>query len=137
MIIVKNITTRVEIGIFRIPIAYWSGFGIFKQTRDNPDEIGMVGKSVIFRSTFETKLLHSRRLDPRRGDWNDSFRPRSPRSCQSPLPDSYPVAFRRRKRGDAEDFGKEMRGAQRVIRRTNSGKGACLSPSFAQSFACP
>ena len=28
--------------------------------------------------------------------------------------DSYPVAFRRRKRGDAEDFGKEMRGAQRV-----------------------
>ena len=29
-------------------------------------------------------------------------------------------AFRRRKRGDAEDFGKEMRGAHRVMRRTNS-----------------
>ena len=34
--------------------------------------------------------------------------------------DSYPVAFRRRKRGDAEDFGKEIRGAQRVKGRTNS-----------------
>ena len=30
---------------FPIPIAYWSGFGIFKQNRDNPDEIGMVGQS--------------------------------------------------------------------------------------------
>ena len=29
--------------------------------------------------------------------------------------DSYPVAFKRRKRVDAEDFGKEMRGAQRVL----------------------
>ena len=37
-------------------------------------------------------------------------------------PDSYPVAFRRRKREDAEDFGKEMRGAQRVMGRTNSEK---------------
>ena len=33
--------------------------------------------------------------------------------------DSYPVAFRRRKRGDAEDFGK-MRGAQRAMGRRNS-----------------
>ena len=33
--------------------------------------------------------------------------------------DSYPVAFRRRKRGDAEDFGK-MRGAQRAVGRRNS-----------------
>ena len=39
-------------------------------------------------------------------------------------PDSYPVAFRQQKRGDAEDFGKEMRGAQRVMGRTNSGKVA-------------
>ena len=31
----------------------------------------------------------------------------------------YPVAFRRRKRGDAEDSGKEMRGAQRVMGKTN------------------
>ena len=44
----ENITTRVEIGIFPIPVAYWLGFCIFKQNRDNPDEIGMVGhgKSV-------------------------------------------------------------------------------------------
>ena len=34
-------------------------------------------------------------------------------------PDSYQVAFRRRKRGDAEDFG-EIRGAQRVMGRTNT-----------------
>ena len=38
--------------------------------------------------------------------------------------DSYPVAFRRQKRGDAEDFGKEMRGAQRAMGRTNSEKVA-------------
>ena len=30
-----------------IPIAYWSGFGIDKQNRDDPDEIGMVGQSVL------------------------------------------------------------------------------------------
>ena len=40
------------------------------------------------------------------------------------VPDSYPVAFRRRKRGDAEDLGKEMRGAQRVMGRTDSEKVA-------------
>ena len=33
--------------IFHIPIAYWSGFGIIKQNRDNPDEIGMVGQSGL------------------------------------------------------------------------------------------
>ena len=45
--------TRVKIGIFPILIAYWSGFWIFKQNRDNPDEIGMVGQSenVTNRST--------------------------------------------------------------------------------------
>ena len=48
--------------------------------------------------------------------------------------DSYSVAFRRQKRGDAEDFGKGMRGAQRVMGRTNSGK-ACFPPSSPQSFA--
>ena len=32
-------------GFFQIPIACWSGFGIFKQNRDNPDQIGMVGQS--------------------------------------------------------------------------------------------
>ena len=48
--------------------------------------------------------------------------------------DSYSVAFRRQKRGDAEDFGKGMRGTQRVMGRTNSGK-ACFPPSSPQSFA--
>ena len=43
------IATLVEIGIFPIPNAYWSGFGIFKQNRDNPDEIGMGPHSHILR----------------------------------------------------------------------------------------
>ena len=43
----KNINTDVKIGIFFIPIACWSGFGIFKQIRENPDEIGMVGQSEM------------------------------------------------------------------------------------------
>ena len=46
--------------MIHIPIVYWSGFGIFKQNRGNPDEIGMVGRfhnfiSVLlflFRDTF-------------------------------------------------------------------------------------
>ena len=40
-------TIRVEIGIFPISIAYWSGFQIFKQNQDNLDEIRMVGESGI------------------------------------------------------------------------------------------
>ena len=35
----------VEIGTFPIPTSCRSGFGIFKQNRDNPDEIGMVAQS--------------------------------------------------------------------------------------------
>ena len=35
-----------KIGIFPIPTEVASGFGIFKENRDNPDEIGMVGHSV-------------------------------------------------------------------------------------------
>ena len=31
----------------KILIAYWLGFGIFKQNQDNPDEIRMVGQSGI------------------------------------------------------------------------------------------
>ena len=35
-----------------MPMAYWSGFGIFKQTdRDNSDKMGMVGQSVCNLST--------------------------------------------------------------------------------------
>ena len=35
----------VRIGIFSYPncIAYWSEFGNFKQNREIPDEIGMIG----------------------------------------------------------------------------------------------
>ena len=34
-------------GIFLlILITYWSGFGIFKENRENLDEIGMVGQSA-------------------------------------------------------------------------------------------
>ena len=32
---------------FPIPIACWSGFRTFKQNLDNPDEIWMVGHSVL------------------------------------------------------------------------------------------
>ena len=38
-------------------IQYWSGFGIFKQNRDNPDEIGMVGQSVFIFSWFTLVAL--------------------------------------------------------------------------------
>ena len=41
----ENLKTDVKIGIFPIPMACWSGFGIFKRNRENPDEIGMVGLS--------------------------------------------------------------------------------------------
>ena len=42
-----NIKTDVKITIFPIPIAYWSGVRIFKQDRENPDEIRMVGQSGL------------------------------------------------------------------------------------------
>ena len=42
----RSIRTGVKIGIFP-RIAYWSGFGIFKQKRENPDDIGMVGQSAL------------------------------------------------------------------------------------------
>ena len=35
----------IKIGIFPVLIAYRSGFGIFKQNHENPDEIGMVRQS--------------------------------------------------------------------------------------------
>ena len=35
----KNIRTDARIRIFPIPIAYWSGFGIFKQNQENPDKV--------------------------------------------------------------------------------------------------
>ena len=41
----ENMKTDVKIGIFPILIAYWSGFGIFKQNRENPNEIRIVGQS--------------------------------------------------------------------------------------------
>ena len=40
---------RVEIGIFLIPIALWSRFGIFKQNRNNPNEIKIVGQSEFIQ----------------------------------------------------------------------------------------
>ena len=32
----KNIRTDAKIKIFPIPVAYWSGFAIFKQNQENP-----------------------------------------------------------------------------------------------------
>ena len=37
----------VKMGIFPVSTAYRSGFGIFKQNRDKPDEIGMVEQSDL------------------------------------------------------------------------------------------
>ena len=42
-------TTDVKIGI-----ACWSGFWIFKKNWENPDEIRMVGQSVILYCTYES-----------------------------------------------------------------------------------
>ena len=44
----ENFRTDVKIGIFSIPIVYWSGFGIFEQNWENPDEIGVVEKSANY-----------------------------------------------------------------------------------------
>ena len=49
----KNVRMDAKIMIFPIPIARWSGFGIFEQNRGNPDEIGMAGQS----ESFNMKLL--------------------------------------------------------------------------------
>ena len=51
-----------KIGIFPISIAYWSGFGIFKQNWDNPDEIGMVGQSDGIKYYLRFKEIQSRNL---------------------------------------------------------------------------
>ena len=43
----ENFRKTVETRNFPIPNTYWSGFGIFKQNRKNPDEIGMFGRSEL------------------------------------------------------------------------------------------
>ena len=37
----KNIRTDAKFRIFPIPVAYWSGFAIFKQNQENPDKVTM------------------------------------------------------------------------------------------------
>ena len=44
----ENIRKDVKIRIFAILITYCSGFRIFKQNQENPEEIGMVRQSVLF-----------------------------------------------------------------------------------------
>lgn len=41
----EKIRTDVKIEIFLIPIAHWSGFGIFKENQEIPEKIGKVGQS--------------------------------------------------------------------------------------------
>ena len=41
----ENIRTDIKIGDFLISVAYWRGFKISRQKRENPNEIGMVGQS--------------------------------------------------------------------------------------------
>ena len=48
--------TDAKIGIFPIPIVYWSGFGIFKQNWENPNTTKTVGQSpyvAIFFSSYK------------------------------------------------------------------------------------
>lgn len=49
----EKIRTDVKIGIFLIPIAHWSGFGIFKENQ-NPDKIRRVVQSDI---VLQQKIL--------------------------------------------------------------------------------
>ena len=77
-----NIRTNVKIGIFLIPIPYWSGFGIFKQIRGNPDEIGMVGqyvwtsplplKHMALNTRFNLKSFNHNYFFPERGKYEIS-----------------------------------------------------------------
>ena len=76
----ENITTRVEIGIFPIPIAYWSGFGIFKQNRDNPD-------SLKFSS--RTLKIPNRKCESRLVDNSTNYLTLIRRSYQNPLPNLF------------------------------------------------
>ena len=46
------------------------------------------------------------------------------------MPDSYPVVFRRRKREDAEDFGKEIEGRAKGCGKDELGEGGFFSPSL-------
>ena len=41
--------------MFSILILYWSGFGIFKQNQENPNEIEVVGQSVSYRRLVGAK----------------------------------------------------------------------------------
>jgi len=55
----ENMKTDVKIGIFPIPIACSSGFGIFKQNLENPDEIGMVGKCEIPKLARNSSVMYN------------------------------------------------------------------------------
>lgn len=65
-----NIRTDVKIGIFPIPIACWSGFGISNQNWGNPDEIGMAGQSFLLGFHCRLLLAGSRRLSPAESEAN-------------------------------------------------------------------
>ena len=52
----EKIRTDVKIRIFLIPIAYWSGFRIFKENQENPAEIGKVGQSdIVLQRPYRSK----------------------------------------------------------------------------------
>ena len=63
----RSIKTGVKIRIFPIPIAYWSGFGIFKQKRENPDDIGMHGWTVCFVIALPIHKIVMYSVELRRG----------------------------------------------------------------------
>ena len=56
----ENIRKDVKISMFPIPITYWSGFRIFKQNQENPEEIGMGEQSILFQymNNYGTHSVH-------------------------------------------------------------------------------
>ena len=74
----KNIRTDVKIRIFAIPIAYFSGFGIFKQNQGSPDKITKddyqtgCGNVSHCQQQQSYSGLHSPRWSYLAYSWNDS-----------------------------------------------------------------
>ena len=52
-------------------------------------------------------------------------------------PDSYPVAFRWQKRGDAEDFGEEIEGQAKGYGKDEFGEGSFLLSVFPTMLCMP
>ena len=81
----KNIRTDAKIRIFPIPVAYWSGFAIFKQNQENPDKVTMkmtttqvveMSVTVDNNSPIQDYVVHPRPVT--RGGARGAFAPPPP-----------------------------------------------------------